>query len=198
MNMLSEWLFAALFWVGALLFAAGLFMIILPAKFMRATERLNRWVATDDFFRPLDEQIRLERLFYRYHYVTGLLVVVGAIYSLIMLTRLFDLMNFLDAGKAGFDLTVGELVSDGLLVCLYVGNILALLLGLIVIARPSLLKGLEHWSNTWMETEKLKRVFDQPVYSLEDKLPRYPRLIGGVALIGSLYILSATAVFVLG
>lgn len=92
--------------------------------------------------RLLDKQWPVERLIYRHHRTFGLLVLAASSFCLWQLTRP-ELMTLL-AGRSPVSI---------LLWILLIGQALALLIGLIIFIRPSLLKPVETVSNRWLDLE---------------------------------------------
>lgn len=197
MVLVYEWLLASLFWLGVLLFITGIYWIIFPASFLSLSEFLNRWISTASFFSRLDEQIRLERHFYRHHRVMGVVIILGAGYCLFTLWELarhqgswFDLIALDETSVPG-------ILADAMIPILGIGNLLALITGIVVTIRPSLLKRLENWSNRWIESDRVTATLDRNMDMTGDWLPQHPRLLGVMTVIGSLYIMSNTAVIAL-
>ncbi|MEX2517397.1 MAG: hypothetical protein WD572_10925 [Gammaproteobacteria bacterium] len=184
---------ASLFWLALLTFIVGLLMLLVPGWLLRVSERMNLWIDTSIWFKKLDEQRRFERLFYRHHIIMGSLIVVGSLYSLWFLWRLYggdelrllvDIENWL----------LEEILNTTLSMLLVIGNIFALLTGLIVVLRPSLIKGLEAWSNRWVESDRVFRTLDKQLDLAEQIIPGHPRLFGLLVVLGSLYIMSNTVI----
>jgi len=182
---------ASLFWLATLTFLAGLLMLLVPVWVQRTSERVNVWIDTSVWFKKLDEQKHFERLFYRHHIVMGLAIVLGSLYSLWFLWRLQDrgLALLLPAIE---NRVLQEILEASVLIMLQLGNLLALLVGLVVLLRPSLLKVLETWSNRWVDTEKTIKTLDSRL-DLTDKIkPEHLRLFGLLVVIGSLFIMTNT------
>jgi len=98
------------------------------------------------FLQRLDEPRDVKRAVYRVHRLAGILLFAGAIYALDRLWSSYArvLARFTDGwGYAGLH---GMLVET-LWVFLLIGNAIALPASLLVVFRPSLLKGLERWAD---------------------------------------------------
>lgn len=196
MELVYEWLQASLFWLGALLFVFGAVWFVYPAGVLRLAALLDRWISTAFIFSRLDEQIRVERLFYRHHRLVGILIVLGAGFCLYTLYPGGYQTLWADFQQPG-KLDLADIVADSMLLVLALGNLFALVTGLIVIVRPSLLKRLEGWGNRWIESDSVTAMLDKRLDVAENWLPRHPRLLGLLILIGSLYIMSNTAMLAL-
>lgn len=186
---------ATLFWLAALTFLTGLLMLLVPGWLLRMSEKVNLWIDTSVWFRKLDEQQHFERLFYRHHVLMGLLIVAGSLYSLWFIWRL-------QGGELAALLPVmanpvlQEIVQVSLACFLLAGNLFALLVGLVVLLRPSLLKGLEAWANRWVASDQALGRLDRQVDVAERMVPGHPRLFGLLVVVGSLYIMSNTLIAV--
>lgn len=181
----------SLFWLAFLTCCIGLVMFLAPGWLLRISERVNLWIDTSVWFKKLDEQKNFERLFYRYHIAMGILIVAGSLYSLRFLWRLYgaEQLLFLPVLENTF---LQEILQVALTYVLLSGNAVALLVGLVVLIRPSLLKKIEAWSNHWLETERVFGKLDQRVDLDKRIVPEHPRLFGLLVVIGSLFIMSNT------
>lgn len=170
-------------------------MFVLPNKLIELNERLSRWVDTSTWFHKIDEQRQIERIFYRYHILMGVLIIAGSLYSLWFLWRLQGgaLLVILPALQNRVLLEVLEATASGVLL---IGNLIALIIGIVVLVRPSLLKALEIKANSWFETEQTFNKLNRRVDLADQFLPNHPRLYGLLIMIGSLYILSNTLISV--
>ena len=197
MTVIYEWLFAGLFWIGLLLLIVGTILLLVPSILQPLVPFMNRWIETDSLFNRLDEPVRLERLFYRHHRIMGLLIVAGAAYCLYSLWLWVDLLTLFSGSHSGSELGWSNILVDAAIMVLTLGNILSLIVGVIVILRPSLLKGLESRANTWIESDQFFQSLDTRIDMTEHWLNRHPRLIGLLVIIGSLYMMSNTAIIAL-
>ena len=198
MALIYEWLLSSLFWLGVLLFIISIVWLIHPVGLQRMSDYMNRWIATNAFFARLDDQVRLERYFYRHHRVMGILIILGAVFCLYELQqRSGGLLNVWNHLQLVGDLSMKSIITDSMLLILMIGNLLALVTGFVVAIRPSLLKRLEGWGNRWVESNRVTAMLDRNVDIANKWLPSHPRLLGLLTLIGSLYIMSNTAVIAL-
>lgn len=88
----------------------------------------------------LDTPVRIERFVYRNHRLFGAAIALSALFSSIMLGSLLG-------GQVPAGWETGSTI-------LLAGNLAALVLGLIMFVRPSLLKGLEQRANRWVPSIK--------------------------------------------
>ncbi len=191
--MLSEILFETslqiLTLASVVIFLLGIGMLIQPEKIEAMIAPLNRWISTDTAFQRINQPHWIERYFYRYHVPMGACITVGAIYSVYMFVIGIDGTSVLSAYQSleqGWE-ALG--LFEALFYLLLLLNCVAIIFGLVVIFRPSLLKKIESWSNNWVSTEELLKPLDNNFDSSNRWLPRHPRIFGLVVALGSLYIL---------
>lgn len=184
-----EILLMTLFQVAALCLVVGLFLLVWPQRFLAATGRFNRWVSTEAAFESLDRARLVDRLFYRHHLVTGLLIVLGSAYMLYMFWFWYDPVRVAATLPVIHSPTASAWIYDSLLIFLRYGSIFGLLAGLVIAFRPSLLKGMEAWSNRWVGTDRYAKSLDQRKDLPPEWFPGRPRLFGFGIVAGSLYIL---------
>lgn len=88
--------------------------------------------------RLLDRQWRIERLVYKHHRIFGLIVLAAGAFCIWQMTRA-ELIVFFNGGSPLSSLTWMLLLAQGF----------NLLIGLVILFRPSLLKPVEAFSNRW-------------------------------------------------
>jgi len=182
---------ATLFWLAALTFVTGLLMLLVPGWLMRVSNRLNFWIDTSPWLHKLDEQRQFERLFYRHHLIMGILIIAGSLYSLWFIWNLSG-RGLVDLLPSFSNPVLLDILQAALVYLLLFGNLFALVIGIVVVFRPSLLKGVEAWSNRWVDSENALHSMDRRVDVVDRVIPGHPRLFGLLVMLGSLYIMSNT------
>ena len=175
-----------LFWAALVILCLGLFMIAAPQQVLRLGQKLNRWVSTDEFFRKLDAPHYGERFFYRHHLLFGGLIILGGAYIFYRFVFVFKAGSYILPLVASG--SVNQWLTASLIFINVLFSLLALVIGAVVILRPSLLKRLEAALNRWIVTEDSVRRLDRQLQSPDSIFLRRPRLVGLIILIGSLYI----------
>lgn len=186
------WMLHTLFWIGILLAFLGLALIIAPAQVLGTARTLNRWISTKPFFDSLNRPRYQERYFYRNHRISGTIIVVLSAICLYILV----FYHSPAAITAQLIRTMETEFGRWLIVSLYyllLGCLgVALLVGVVVLIRPSLLKSLEQWGNRWVDTDRELEGFDRVHEIPGHILPGRPRWFGLFVLLGALYILFST------
>jgi len=173
---------------------AGALMMWRPEWLMRVSQHANRWVSTRQMGRTLERSVNIDHWFYRYGHLSGAVLLAGAIYIIYIFTLHFaraDLLAIFARMHLVQPLLLGPLL-DTLVLVFLAGALLALLVGLFLIFRPSLLRDLEFGANQRismrqsLKSVEVQRDLDQLVF-------RHVRLVGVLLLCGSLYTLVALA-----
>ncbi|GMQ97335.1 MAG: hypothetical protein BMS9Abin15_1047 [Gammaproteobacteria bacterium] len=181
----------ALFGVGAVVgVVIGLLMMLAPDKLSMINRVMNRSFSTRRSLRWLETSTNFEHFFYRHHKPFGVAIIVGSGLSLVntayawtkrdVLLGLYEDIHPYLAGPA-LDITI---------VALGIGTLFTLAVGVVVLLRPSLLKGLEAHANRWISTRQAFRFMEKEIHVADTTPARAPRVLGLLLLIGSLYVLS--------
>ena len=180
--------------VGALLgVLLGLLLIFKPHYLERINRVANRWFSTRHISRWLDRSVSIERWFYRHHRAVGIIIVLGAAYIFIYFGILFDKAYTLQRlSLAGM---IPARMLDGLLDALVLGSLVggavALIAGLFLWLRPSLLRGIEEKANQWVSSRRATKVLDVPHGQVDIFIARHAQRAGWLLLVGSIYLFFA-------
>ena len=178
-------------WGGAFMgILIGAAMLLKPEQVIRLNQRLSRYVSTEKIAEHIDRPRWTERFFYRHHRPVGAAVLIGAI--LVLYTFLF---SFNLRKVSAFIPRGWWWLSDALLGMLLIGSVLAALVGIIVLTRPSLLRDIEKAANRWVSSDRLLSLFNGMHYSAEQSMLRHNRVAGGAIMLGSLYIVVVLGYF---
>jgi hypothetical protein len=178
--------------LGALLgILLGLLLVFKPRIVERLNLVANRWVSTRHINQWLDRSISIEHWFYHHHRTTGMVIVAGATYILIYFGMLFDKAYTLQRlnGKLPAQLLDGLL--DALVLGSLVGGAVALIVGLFLWLRPSLLRGMEEDANLWVSSRRATKVLDVPHGQVDRFVARHAQRVGWLLLLASIYLFFA-------
>ena len=173
--------------LGLLLLAAlvGALALIAPVAFARLRQWGDRSVYVSRGPTADRPAITLDRFFYRHHKAYGMAV-------LFLSAILLSWLAFADPA-ARWSLLVsqewepfGSIMIEAGVILFWVLGLVSVVIGTIMLVRPSALKGVETWGNRWIDvggpTSRLQRE-----YRVVDAwLERYPRLWGGTVFCASL------------
>jgi hypothetical protein len=84
-----------------------------------------------------------------------------------------------------------------LVVLLIIGNIFALIIGVLMLAAPQQLSALSKFSNRWISTHQFSEMLEKP-RPAEHAMLRYPRMLGAILLASAMLILIKGTIFIAG
>lgn len=174
---------------------AGALMMWRPEWLSRISKYANRWVSTRQMARPLQQQFNIDQRFYRYGYLSGLLLLLCGLYIVYMfLIRVVrtDLLSALGSMHWVQPALVGPLLDTLVLVSL-MGAILAMLVGLFLVFRPSMLRDFEFGANQNITLRQSLKPMEMQHAGLDKLVLRNARLTGVLLTCGSIYSLVALA-----
>lgn len=174
---------------------AGAALILRPQWLARLSQISNRWVSTRQIDKVLERPIHLDQLLYRYSRVSGALLMAGAIFLIYFFTTSFDKLNTL-AGifrNANIPPALMDGLLDGLVLIILVGSVLALIVGLFLLFRPSLLRDIEHKANQTASLRRALKPLEIPRSSVDEFVFRNVRWVGILLIVGSFYTLAGLA-----
>ncbi len=187
MGMLIEAALIFLLVATACALVYGVALLLAPSRTLKFNESASRWFSTRSVQIALDKPHDLQRLVYRRHRWIGVLLILGGVYVLWILLVRYDPSLVLGSLKRSLSPRVASGVLQAAWWLLVPANVLAVLVGIVMFVRPSLLRGVESIANREVSTEAVGTMLDS-VYSAPDRLIRgYPRPIGVVIVIASLY-----------
>jgi hypothetical protein len=178
--------------LGALLgMLLGLLLIFKPRLVERLNHAANRWVTTRHMNRWLDRSFSIEHWFYQHHRPTGIVIVAGATYILVYFGMLFDKANALQHLSGRLPARLLDGLLNALVLCALVGGVVAMMVGLFMWLRPSLLRGFEEQANRWVSTRRATKVFDVPHDEVDRYVARHAQQVGWLLLLASIYLFVA-------
>lgn len=175
---------------------AGAFMLINPDSVLRLNRYFSKWVSTEKATNVLDQQHKIERTIYRHHRLMGALIVVGGVYTLYILNFAFNQKVTVAILGNGKNNHLIEWILESTVLAFNLGCAAALVVGVILLVRPSLLKGMESGLNHWVGTEKSIQVLDTMRYRFDHFIASHIRVAGVLVIVGSIYVISALRNFI--
>lgn len=175
--------------IGSLLgILLGLLLIFRPELIGSVNRVANRWVSTRRVNQWLDRSISIERWFYRHHRAAGIVIMLGAIYVFIHFGFQFDKAYTLHQWSGAIPVKLLEALLDALVLFLLTGSAIALMLGLLICLRPSLLRVLEQKSNRWVSLRRATKILDVQRGQVDMFVLRHTQRVGWLLLLGSIYL----------
>ena len=166
----------------------GILLLIDSERVMRWNHVLNKWYSTRQAMRALDRPIDVKRPFYRWHRVLGVVVFAASLYTLDVLVFGFHTSALVRALRGTASPALLALILDSVRLFLIAGNVAALVAAAVLIFRPSLLKGLEVWGDRQYSGRVATKPLDIMRYQPDDFTRTRPKLVGGLLVLGSLYV----------
>lgn len=183
----------AFLWIGSAVgILVGIGLLFRPQQVGQLNHYLSRWVGSSRLNKVLDRPRWIDRFFYRHHRLLGTAVFVGAMAVLYIFLFQYNFRRISALIPRNY-----WWLSDALIGMLLIGSVVAVLVGFIVLIRPSLLRDIEKSANRWISTEHLHVQFNAMHFSVEKSLLRHHRLAGVAILLGSLYIIVVLGHFLL-
>jgi hypothetical protein len=170
----------------------GALLVFDSARVMRWNDALNRWFSSRNTVEVLDHTVEIKRAVYRWHRLVGLLLFGGAFFTLDALAFGFTTTALVRTLRGTGSSELMALVFEAVRIFLIIGNVFALLAAVVLVFRPSMLKGLENWADRNYSysgresAEKLNVMRYQP----DDFVRTRPKVVGTVVLLGSIYALA--------
>ncbi len=178
--------------VGALSgIALALLLVFKPHLLERINRVANRWISTRQMNRLMDRSISIEHWFYQYHRLAGMAIVSGAVYIFVYFGILFDKAYALRHMHSRISLTLLDGLLDALVLSALTGAAAALMVGLFLWLRPSLLRGMEEEANQWVSSRRATKILDVPRDQVDRFVARHARRVGWLLLVASIYLFFA-------
>lgn len=176
-GLLVEAVLLALVILLLLAMAIGVAVVIRPQLLERLEQASNRRYSMRRATRSLDIPRDVDRWFYRHHKVYGTVVVLLSIFLLSFVA----FGNSQDAVVGLFEPRyrgVGAILVEFATLVMWLLSLFALLVGLVVLVRPSALRKFESSANRWLTPRRLTRGMGREYQSPGVWARRYPRSWG--------------------
>lgn len=170
---------------------SGTWLLFSPAGFAHFEARVGSPFSLRRGLRPFDISRNIDRYFYRHHHAIGLLVIAGSIYNLY--AAMFDVIpEKIDPLLVGrYPPAITDWLVDSLHYFLLLGNLFAVVIGLVIYVRPSALKSFETRANRWFTARKKTLWLSTHLGDAGEVIRSRPRTLGVVILLLSVYLASA-------
>jgi len=178
-------------------FVIGVWLLIKPAAVLRANQYMNKWFSTRQAMRKLEVPHDTNRFIYRHHIVAGTLIFAGAAFILYSVLFRYDQQAALTSFALKLHPVLVEIWLQSAVALLVLTSLFALLIGLFLVVRPSLLRGFEARANKYYSARAHTKFLEVMRYAPDLTLASFPRLFGVAIMTGSLYAAVSLWLFVL-
>lgn len=169
----------------------GVLMLWHPRWLACINNVANHWVSTRQMGRSLDKSVSIDHWFYRYGKLSGVLLIAGAIYIVYMFCVQLSRTDLLATVARLHLLSPAwqEPVTDMLAFVFIAGAILALIVGLFLLFRPSLLRDLELGANQRVPVRQTLKSVEIQYNQLDKFIFCHIKVAGVLLMSSSLYVL---------
>lgn len=193
MDAVMSWLYVASISIGFVLVGLAIFvsigLIVAPDRMQRTMRASNERYSLRKALKPVEIPRDADRLVYRHHRFVGFSLVLAS--SFFLFTYLTDnpQVEFAKWLAVAIGTTALSETLYGLGGFLAVGNFVALILGIVLVVRPSALKPVESVANRWFSTRRASRPLDREYGQVDTLVWQSPRIAGGILLLAALFVL---------
>ena len=188
------------FLVGGLVgVAVGVSLIVNSERTLRFFGTMNRWVSLRSTSRPLEIPRDTTQAVQKYRYWLGAVFVAGGAFATFILATQYDA----NAATKMFNLTalrpvVALWIVDSARWILIVGNLVAIVVGILLAFFPAALAALEARGSSWFSERRLLKGGDNQNLTLDSWVAAYPRRAGVIITAGALLMIGNFAIMLLG
>lgn len=177
---------------GISLLALGLSLIVNSPAALRFIGSMNRWVSMRCATKPLEIPRDTRQAVHKHRYWLAAVFVACGAFAIAMLIKPLNtgaIIAMLGLGFLGRD--VSHWLVDGLRLLLVMGNLIAIVAGIMLAFFPDQLAALEARGGRWYSARKMTKGADGMKVKLDGLVAVYPRAAGwviavsGLALIGT-------------
>lgn len=171
--------------VGVAGILLGLGLIARNESVLRLLERLNHWTSLRRALKPLEVPREIEQGVRRHPRGLGIVILIGAAFSLYFLLLKVSASDFTALLAAGS--TQGALLwfANSLRWALIGANVVALAIGIVLAFLPQMMGPLAASANRWISSRRLTMKADEMDLTLDLVVRAYPRIAGMLIAIGA-------------
>jgi hypothetical protein len=173
----------------------SLMLIFSPRLTQNLSNILNRSINVEKRLEYLDKDIQISDFFYTHHIAMGLILVAGSVFSLFFFFFSLDVSKF--AGiffGSQSNLFAAEIIVSSITWIGKVGCLAGLAIGLLLVIKPDLMKGIESRLNSWFETKPMIEKLDKTSHDMDSFFFRHPITVGLVGAVISFFLISLSII----
>jgi len=167
----------------------GILLLFSPQKMGQLKALSDRWLTPRKSLKPLEIPRESDAFLYRHHQWIGAMAIILPIITIYLL--LYSVAEQLPRSSISRQehYLFWSWLFESATLFLWMANIFAFLVGIVIFFRPSLLKWVEESSNRWFSTRQGLRKLDRSYPQLDQLMMRKSHWTGIFLIAGSLYIL---------
>ena len=177
--------------VGIVGMVLSTLLLLAPRLLNRIGESLNRSIEVDKkISRLVDRSIPTTAFFYRHNIVSGVCLIVGAVFVLLFLFFRLDVDGLVSVffGDDKFKVTYEILITAMVLLGKVAGAV-GLLVGVILVCRPAKMQQIERRMDTWFATQPMWEELDRSHPTVDTLVYRQPIIFGAIGLFASVLLM---------
>ena len=175
--------------VGAILsMLFGFLLLVVPQIALSLNHKINKSFSMREVTKPLETPISIERHFYRYAKLSGVALMLGALYLFYLLFWGLDL-NQLAQNLPGLTNLMWKWLLQSFQVFFAIMSVVVFLMGFLVLIRPSQIKPLEARANKWISTRQKLQFMSEELGQADKLLDLFPRQFGSIIVVASAIVL---------
>ena len=173
----------------------SLMLMFSPRLTQNLSNILNRSINVDKQLEYLDKDIKISDFFYSHHITMGLMLVAGSAFSLFFFFISLDISKFVGIffGSRA-NVFAAELVVSAITWIGKVGCLAGFAIGLLMVFKPDLIKGIESRLNSWFETKPMIEKLDKSSHDMDSFFFSHPIAVGLVGAVISFFLISLSII----
>ncbi len=183
---------------GIIGFAVGIGLIFSSERMHQLFGKMNHWVSVRRCTRwlaiPRDSGLAVQQ----YRRLIGLIFVVLAAISSFVLVRQLDVAKVVAAFRIEAPSSFVAWILESLYWFLIAGNMVAIVVGIMLISFPGALRLIETRANQWHSTRNISRSGDTMHMAFDNWIESYPRVMGGIIAVAAFLVVADYGMLLFG
>lgn len=187
MPILKDFSFIAGFSLFLFSLVVGLLLVIKPTVIYKLNKKGDRGYSCRRYTKFLEIPNVIDPIFYKHHVIVGTVVTITSAYILYYFLIVYD-ESLISAYISGLsNALVLDLLINTLRLFMLFCSVFIFFIGLTIVFRPSQIKKVEQWANHWVSTRQKARELSTNHDGINQLAYKYPRVVGSIISILSLY-----------
>jgi hypothetical protein len=196
-SILIPFLLAVFNFFGVVGIVLGLGLLFRTPQTLGFLHTLNRWTSVRTTLKPMEEPREFDWVVYRHRHVFGAVFAAAGIFVIFMLLAKMQFASLYMALSDNARSGVIEAIVDAVRWFLVAGGLLAVAVGISLIASSKLVPAMGARLNKWYSPRRLNKGEDKMYMTLDDWAAAHPRTMGGLLIAGSaIALVTATIVWI--